>query len=74
MNPLAAGKASGFMFREASAKAFMAAVTRAHRAFGDPRLLRALRRNGMGRDFGWKASAERYVAIYERLQLSRARR
>jgi len=68
---LADGSASGFVFREASAAALLAAVGRAARAWRDPALWRALQKNGMARDFGWGASARRYAAIYARLARNR---
>jgi starch synthase len=42
-------------------------VDRALVAYRDPDTWRALQRNGMARDFGWRASAERYVALYRSL-------
>ncbi len=68
---LASGKATGFTFLESTPESFLASVKRAHRACRDPRLMHALQRNGMARDFGWKASAQRYVDIYERLRRRR---
>ena len=44
---------------------------RAARAWSDGTTWRALQRNGMARDFGWEASARRYVAIYARLSQRR---
>jgi starch synthase len=64
---LAAGSASGFIFREPSAQALLAAVERAAGAWRDGATWRALQRNGMARDFGWERSARRYAAIYARL-------
>jgi len=64
---LADGSASGFVFREPSAPALLAAVERAARAWRDGTTWPALQRNGMARDFGWEPSARRYAAIYARL-------
>ena len=64
---LADGSASGFVFQEPSGAALLTAVERAARAWSDGTTWRALQRNGMARDFGWEASARRYVAIYARL-------
>jgi starch synthase len=61
---LAAGTATGFLFREPTADALAGAVERAIAAWRDPATWQALQRNGMARDFGWRASAERYVAVY----------
>jgi starch synthase len=68
---LATGSASGFVFREPSAQALLAAVERAAGAWHDGATWRALQRNGMARDFGWERSARRYAAIYERLAKQR---
>ena len=64
---LADGTATGFLFDEATARALAEAVDRALAAWRDPATWRALQRNGMARDFGWGASAERYVALYRSL-------
>ena len=61
---LADGSASGFVFREPSAAALLAAVARAASAWRDGATWRALQRNGMVRDFGWETSARRYAEIY----------
>ena len=68
---LADGSASGFVFREPSAAALLAAVTRAAGAWRDGATWRALQRNGMARDFGWNASARRYAGIYAELARGR---
>jgi starch synthase len=68
---LAQGSASGFVFREPSAAALLAAVERAAGAWREPATWRALQRNGMARDFGWGASARRYAEIYATLATSR---
>ena len=64
---LAGGTATGFLFREPSAGALAEAVERAIAAYRDPARWRALQRNGMARDFGWGASAERYAELYRSL-------
>ena len=64
---LADGPATGFLFREPTADALGDAVERTIAAYREPGTWRALQRNGMARDFGWGASAERYVALYRSL-------
>jgi starch synthase len=64
---LADGTATGFLFAEPTAGALAGAVERALAAYRDPAMWRALQRNGMARDFGWKASAERYFTLYRSL-------
>ena len=64
---LADGFASGFLFDEATPQALRGAVHRAIAAYREPATWRALQRAGMGRDFGWAASARRYVDLYQAL-------
>jgi len=45
----------------------LAATRRAHEAWSDHAGWRRLQENGMARDFGWQASARRYVELYETL-------
>jgi starch synthase len=62
---LESGMATGFVFEAASASALMAAVRRAVAARRQPDLWQRLQRNAMARDFGWAASARRYIALYQ---------
>jgi starch synthase len=64
---LADETATGFLFGEATPESLIAAIDRAIRVYRDPAAWRALQRNGMARDFGWRASAERYAALYRTL-------
>jgi starch synthase len=64
---LESGAATGFVFETASARALMAAVRRAVGAWRRPELWQRLQRNAMARDFGWAASARRYVALYQKM-------
>jgi len=64
---LAAGSASGFLFREPTAEAFWSAIERAHAAWRDAPTWRALQANGMAKNFGWDASAAAYARLYARL-------
>jgi starch synthase len=61
------GSATGFVFREPDTASLFAAVERAARLWRDRDAWRRLQRNGMARDFSWKASARRYAGLYERL-------
>ncbi|MCS7206739.1 MAG: glycogen synthase GlgA [Dehalococcoidia bacterium] len=63
----ATGQGTGFLFDAYNATAMLEAVGRALRVYGQPRLWRALVRNGMGMDFSWERSARAYLALYERL-------
>jgi len=64
---LADGRATGFLFREPTAAALQAAVRRALTVYRNRRNWRALQRNAMARDFGWKPAAREYAGIYARL-------
>ncbi|MBC7944619.1 MAG: glycogen synthase GlgA [Burkholderiales bacterium] len=58
---------TGFVFRDATDADFLAAVIRAIAAWRDKPLWREIQRNGMGRDFSWKASARQYLETYRLL-------
>ena len=68
---LADGTATGFLFGEPEAGALSGAVERALAVYRDPARWQALQRNAMARDFGWAASAARYVALYRSLASDR---
>jgi starch synthase len=65
---LEAGTATGFVFEAANPHALVAAVRRAVAAWRRPSLWQRLQRNAMARDFGWAASARRYIALYRTMQ------
>ena len=67
---LADGTATGFKFFAPDAAALMGAIERCAGAYRDAAVWRALQRNGMARDFSWKAAAREYAAIYSRLVTS----
>jgi len=64
---LADGSATGFQFAAPTAIALLDAVDRAVAAYRDRPTWRALQRNGMARDFSWRAAARQYVALYRSL-------
>ncbi len=64
---LADGTASGFLFDDATLDALHAAVARAVALYHDSQRWRALQQAGMRMDFGWSASAARYLAVYRAL-------
>lgn len=55
---------AGFSFDAATPEGLMGAVERALAVFGDPVAYRRMQVAGMGRDFGWGASAVRYRELY----------
>ena len=62
-----AGTATGFLFVEQSAPAMLACLDRALEAYAQPVGWRRLRRQAMSQDYGWQASATRYLALYREL-------
>jgi starch synthase len=69
---LANGSATGFTFGEPTGTELLAAIGRALEAWSDQAGWSRLQKNGMTRDFGWQASARRYVELYETLAAGRA--
>jgi starch synthase len=64
---LQAATATGFLFREPSARALLDAVKHALGVHRSGKLWRALQRNGMTRDFSWTGPARQYAAVYRRI-------
>jgi len=62
-----AGSATGFIFEEQNAPAMLACLERALAAYAQPVTWRRLQRQAMSQDFGWQASAARYLALYREL-------
>jgi starch synthase len=65
------GAGTGFKFEDYSAKALLASLSEALDAYRDGGAWRRLQLNAMSRDFSWKASASRYVSLYEKAQKER---
>lgn len=55
---------NGFVFREATAEAMMAAVDRAIKTFHDPRSMHELIRNALKQQNGWDNRVMEYEAVY----------
>jgi starch synthase len=55
---------TGFVFERYEAGEMVAALRRALTLFRRPEPWRALQRNGMARDFSWRASADGYDRLY----------
>ncbi|HWC88437.1 MAG TPA: glycogen synthase GlgA, partial [Pirellulales bacterium] len=64
---LAAGKATGFSFREYSPLALAETVGRACDAYGQKSVWSSLVRGGMNQDWSWNRSAQQYVALYQKI-------
>ncbi|MCQ3953737.1 glycogen synthase [Chloroflexi bacterium CFX5] len=58
---------TGFVFEKAHRMSLMGAIKSAIKTLADREKWSALQRNGMSRDFSWKASAKKYLELYESL-------
>lgn len=65
MDNIIDAKASGIVFEEADADALLEAVTYALRLFSNKTIWGQIQKVGMGKDFSWKKSAEKYLELYE---------
>ncbi len=61
------GTADGFVMRERSADALVAAVDTALSLYRETSLWRQLQLSAMSRDFSWQVSAGRYIDLYQTL-------
>jgi len=59
-----AGQGTGFLFQRYHADEMVAALRRALAVHRQPTLWRTLQRNGMSRDFSWRASVDGYDRVY----------
>jgi starch synthase len=64
---LTSGTATGFVFDEPEAAAFLAAIKRAIDMYRNRGAWRDVQRNGMAKDFGWDRAARQYAEIYRTL-------
>ena len=61
-------RATGFVFFDLSPAALYQALSRAvHTYRNEPRIWRAIQRNGMERDATWETSAKQYVHLYNEI-------
>jgi starch synthase len=72
-NTLAAGTATGFTFGEYSALALAQALDRALNTYAQPDVWKRLVQAGMGQDWSWATSAQKYIDLY-RATISQVRR
>jgi len=61
---VAAGTATGFVFRDVHYASVLDASVRALNAYRDPAVWKTIQQCAMGRDFSWKKSAREYMALY----------
>ncbi len=64
---LAEGTATGFVFENPNKTELLACVLRALLAYQDKKTWQKIQNNGMLKEFGWEASAARYLKIYQAL-------
>ncbi len=64
---LAAGVATGFLFRVMNRQACADSLRRAISLYRDPKAWRRVQNAAMGRDFSWANSAQEYLALYRSL-------
>jgi starch synthase len=62
---------TGFKFVNYDGPSLLQAVREALRVFREPKVWLQLQKNGMAKDFSWKASAAAYVTLYEAAKRSR---
>jgi starch synthase len=62
---------TGIKFESYDGRALMAGVRAALKLHRDPQVWQKLQKNGMAKDFSWKASAAAYVTLYEAAKRSR---
>ncbi len=73
VEPVTAGRGTGFVFDEATAPALGAAIDAALRLYRQRDEWRAAMRRGMGQDFSWGRAARAYEGVYgEALEARRA--
>ena len=65
---------TGFVFDDYNTSALRVALKRAFTAYHDPESWLAKMRTAMARDFGWNASAQRYLDMYQRALAAHRRR
>jgi starch synthase len=62
---------TGFKFELYEGWALLDSIRQSLKAYHEPKLWQALQKNGMAKDFSWKASAASYVMLYEAAKRSR---
>jgi len=58
-------RGNGFTFDQYDVTLFLATIQRALKAYADKPRWRAMQQRGMSQDFSWRASAQKYVELYE---------
>lgn len=61
------GGQNGYLFHRFTPSAFLRAIRRALRDYAQAEHWRRIQKNGMSRDFSWRASARKYLELYHAL-------
>ncbi len=61
-------KGNGFVFDAYESKAMLNALQNAVKAFQDQKTWKKIQKRGMRANFSWKAAAENYVKVYQKLE------
>ncbi|HJT72240.1 MAG TPA: glycogen synthase GlgA [Terriglobales bacterium] len=61
-------KGTGFKFQEYTGDALLRTIHQALQLYRDQESWQKLMRNGMSKDFSWRASAREYIRVYERVR------
>jgi starch synthase len=67
----AAGKGTGFKFKDYNGEALLDAIKTAVSAYHDSQKWQRLMRNGMLQDYSWSVAAREYAKVYERARQGR---
>jgi starch synthase len=62
---------TGFKFQPYEGWALLESIRQALKTYYEPKSWQVLQKNGMAKDFSWKASAASYVMLYEAAKRSR---
>ncbi|HEX3102832.1 MAG TPA: glycogen synthase GlgA [Terriglobales bacterium] len=65
-------KGTGFKFQEYSGEALLRVIHQAMTLYRDQESWQRLMRNGMSKDFSWRASAREYLRVYDRVRQQHA--
>ncbi len=60
------GKGTGFLFNSYSSDKLLTTIKKANRFYKDKQHWRVIQKNAMSRDFSWRRSAEKYLALYKK--------
>lgn len=60
------GEGNGFVFEKYDSDEFLAAIKRAVELYANKETWEKIMKNGMQQDFSWKASAKKYMGLYEK--------